>query len=149
MPASGDCVFCAIVAGEASAVFVHEDPEHVAFMDKFPINPGHVLVVPRTHHPDALSMPEGEVGRLFTKAAWIGRAVKAAMEADGVNLGQNSGAAAGQIIFHVHVHVISRYDREGGRWPRRAPSDLVALEAVAARIRGALRRLPPPPRKGL
>jgi len=144
MPASGDCVFCAIVAGEASAVFVHEDPEHVAFMDKFPISPGHVLVVPRAHHPDALSMPPEEAGRLFAKAAFIARAVKEAMAADGVNLGQNSGSAAGQIVFHVHVHVIPRHDREGGRWPRRAVSSPEDLEATAGRIREALRGLIPP-----
>ncbi len=138
------CVFCDIVAGDAEASLVYEDSTHIAFMDKAPINPGHVLVLPKDHHPTLLDMPLGEVGPLFTRAAHIAAAVRDALGADGFNVGQNSGRAANQIVFHVHVHIIPRYRRDSpdGKWPTRREAALGELEAVANRIRKHVGSLP-------
>ncbi len=140
----GNCVFCDIVAGDAAAAIVYEDETHLAFMDKAPVNPGHVLLLPKDHYPTLLDMPLKEVGPLFTRAAHIAAAVGDALGADGINVGQNNGRAANQIVFHVHVHIIPRYERDSpvGKWPTRQVAALKDLEQMAGKIRAHVGPVP-------
>lgn len=138
MPGSeSDCVFCHIVRGEEAAALVYEDDTYLAFMDIQPINPGHILVLPKVHRETVFEMEPKEVGALFAQAARLARSVKAALGADGINIGQNNGRAAQQIVPHVHVHVIPRYadDSPAGRWPSRKTAPLADLEDLAREIR--------------
>lgn len=123
---------------------VYEDDTHVAFMDKAPINPGHVLILPKDHYDTLWDMPLEAVGPLFTRVAHVAVAVREALGADGINVGQNNGRAANQIVFHIHVHIIPRYARDSpdGKWPTRREAALSELEELAKRIRERLGQLP-------
>lgn len=106
------CVFCAVVAGRAAASVVWQDDVCLAFMDLFPLNEGHVLVVPRTHAPLLNDLPGATRDHLFRVACRVIAAQKAiGLHADGANLVVNDGQPANQHVPHVHVHLIPR---EGG-----------------------------------
>lgn len=114
MTADQDCLFCKIVSGEVPATIVHESPTTVAFRDLQPQAPTHVLVIPRSHYPDAAALAQGEpetAAHLFDAAREI-----AAQEGldNGYRLVLNTGPDAHQTVFHAHLHVL------GGRamgWP--------------------------------
>jgi len=108
-----ECLFCKIVAGEIPSQKVYEDSEHMAFLDINPRNPGHTLVIPKKHYQTVMEMPEREAGELFRVVKKIAVAVKRGMNADGVSIGQSNERAAGQVIPHVHFHVIPRFLSEG------------------------------------
>ena len=129
-----DCLFCDIIAGKVKAHFVYEDKTHIAIMDKYPIQKGHTLVMPREHHERITDMNEEKVGALFSKIPVIARAILEATKADGFNIGQNNGRSANQIIPHVHVHVIPRYSNTGTMWTKRMISNEKDLENLAAKI---------------
>lgn len=131
-----DCIFCAIIAGEAPSTQVYEDERVLAFMDLFPGARGHCLVVPRAHARDLSDVPDDDLAACLHAARTLaGRAVSA-LGADGVNLYNCMGAAAGQTVFHFHVHVIPRYTGDGFRvpWPV-VPADPETLAEVAAALR--------------
>jgi histidine triad (HIT) family protein len=137
-----DCVFCDIVEGRSRAASVYEDDAFIAFMDRMPINEGHLLVLPKAHYETLFDLPGEQVGPLFERVVRLAAAVKEAMGADGINIGQNNGRAAHQIVPHVHVHIIPRYENDSpsGRWPSRKAASLEELEAVAGRIRRVLEK---------
>jgi histidine triad (HIT) family protein len=110
-----DCVFCKIVRGEEPAYIVYEDEYVVAILDKYPINKGHTLVMPKRHYRDITEIPDEELCRVIkiTKAVTI--AVMRALKVPGVRVVQNNGAEAGQVIFHVHFHVIPMTGHISGR----------------------------------
>jgi histidine triad (HIT) family protein len=142
----GACVFCEIIGGERASSLVYEGERHVAFMDKHPLNPGHLLVCPKKHYATIFDMPPEEVGDLHTLVAKLAAAVRAATDADGMNIGQNNGDAASQIIQHVHVHIIPRHRNDSARgWPSRKEATQEELDRVAAKVREAHRRLSHPP----
>ena len=136
------CVFCAIANGEASASVVYKDSEVTAFMDTRPVNDGHVLVIPLQHEVSLLDLNEEVAARIFS----VGRRIAEALKASGVrfeafNLYLADGDAAGQEVFHVHLHVVPRFAEDGfglrfgpdyGRLPPRSD-----LDELAGRIRGA------------
>jgi len=134
-----DCLFCEIIAGKTPAYFVYEDSTHVAIMDKYPIHRGHTLVMPREHHEKIIDMTPQHVSELFTRVLPIARGVIEATTADGFNIGQNNGRAANQIIPHVHVHVIPRYNQVAVAWPKRSVADEKDLEELAAKIRRCIK----------
>ncbi|WP_405002673.1 HIT family protein [Georgenia subflava] len=135
---SADCLFCRIVAGAEPASIVHADDAVVAFLDAVPVNPGHVLVVPRVHASGLVDLPV-DVGA----AVWrVAHRIAAFMRSDpawseGVNLHLSDGAVADQSVGHVHLHVIPRFKDDGlrivqDRDPARPSRD--ELDAVAARL---------------
>jgi histidine triad (HIT) family protein len=134
------CLFCCIIEHKRPAALVYEDKEFIVLMDKYPINSGHCLVIPRSHHESLLSMSSSEVGKLYALVCTISKAVMSAVNADGFNIGQNNGKAANQIIPHVHVHIIPRYrdDNREGKWPSRKIGDFEDLEKTAQKIRAIL-----------
>ncbi len=130
-----NCLFCDIISGKVKAHFVYEDNTHVAIMDKYPIQRGHTLVMPRDHHEKITDMNPEIVSTLFTRVPVIARAILEVTKADGFNIGQNNGKAANQIIPHVHVHIVPRYSNTGTTWTRRMIANEEDLENLAAKIR--------------
>ena len=131
------CVFCAIIRGQSPVAKVYEDNTFLAFMDKYPITSGHTLVLPKYHYGDLFQMTEDEVGNLYRVVHTIASAVYSATGAQGLNTGQNNGKAANQIVPHVHVHIIPRYEKDSrdGKWPSRKVSEYRELEEIANRIK--------------
>ncbi|HEW89878.1 MAG TPA: HIT domain-containing protein [Candidatus Bathyarchaeota archaeon] len=130
------CPFCRIATHEEPAAMIYEDGELMAFMDKNPVSPGHALVAPKEHHETIFDMEPELVGRLFSLAARVAKAIFVALRPDGLNLLQNNGPAAWQHVPHVHVHVIPRRLGDGIRvsWPARHKS-LSELTEIAEEIK--------------
>ena len=131
------CVFCAIVGGQSPIAKVYEDTTFLAFMDKYPITSGHTLVLPKFHYGDVFQMTESEVGNMYRVVHIIALAVYSATGAQGLNTGQNNGRAANQIVPHVHVHIIPRYEKDSqdGKWPSRKVTNYGELEKLANKIK--------------
>jgi histidine triad (HIT) family protein len=103
------CTFCKIVRGEAPASCVYEDEKVMAFLSTRPINVGHTLVVPKRHYENVFEISEEEVAHLSKVVKKVAYAVEKAVSAEGIRIVQNNGEAAGQVIFHLHVHIIPMY----------------------------------------
>ncbi len=134
-----DCIFCKIVQGTISSARVLETDQAVAFLDINPINPGHVLLVPRTHHAHLGELPEEVAARVGSLLPRLFRAVAAATGAEGFNVIMNNGRVAGQTICHGHWHIIPRF--EGVRMAGHAnptKSDIPALQELAKQIAAAI-----------
>ncbi len=133
-----DCIFCRIVQGAARAEVVWESPEAIAFLDRVPAARGHTMIVPRVHAPTLLDLDDAAVGALFLGVKAVTRKVVDALRPAGLNVGWNHGAAAGQHVPHLHVHVIPRF-ADGGRGIQLLGQggDRGSLAEVAAAIRGA------------
>ncbi|PFG16530.1 histidine triad (HIT) family protein [Propionicimonas paludicola] len=108
-----DCLFCAIIAGDIPSRQVYADDTAVAFLDINPWHRGHTLVIPRQHVADALADPE-TLSVIAPAVQATGRLLVDRLGADGLNLLVNSGAVAGQEVFHLHVHLIPRYAAKPG-----------------------------------
>jgi histidine triad (HIT) family protein len=108
--ADPDCIFCKILAGELPARIVDEDERTVAFMDIAPATRGHVLVIPRAHASDLLSIDSEDLGAVALACQRLAGRMKQRLGAQGINLINSCGAAAWQTVFHFHVHVIPRYE---------------------------------------
>jgi len=134
-----NCIFCDIIEGKRSGHFVYEDESHVAFLDKYPIDVGHTLVLPREHHEKITDMDPDKVGILFSKIPRIASAVLKATGADAFSIGQNNGSAAKQIVPHVHVHIIPRFNHKGTVWTKRGISNDNELRELAAKIHDCLK----------
>jgi histidine triad (HIT) family protein len=117
MAADPDCIFCKIIAGEIPGTKVAEDERTVAFMDINPATRGHLLVVPREHTRDLLTIGEDELAAVAAMAKRMAARVKERLGADGVNLLNSCGSVAWQTVFHFHVHVIPRYEDDPLRLP--------------------------------
>lgn len=134
------CVFCDIVQARAPASVVHADDLAIAFMDIQPVNPGHLLVVPRIHSPDLASLDPAVGGHLFQMGMKLADAVRRSeVRCEGIDLFLADGEAAGQEIFHVHLHVIPRFLGDGfgfrfGPGYSKLP-DRITLDSVAESIR--------------
>ncbi len=111
--AGEDCIFCGIVAGKIPCIKVFEDPGHLAFLDINPRNPGHTLVIPKRHYEVVMDMPEAEAGKLFELVKRMSVNIKNGTKADGISIMQNNYKIAGQVVPHVHFHVIPRFAAEG------------------------------------
>lgn len=104
-----DCVFCKIVKGEIPSSKIYEDKDFIAFLDISPANKGHTLIVPKQHHETFLDAPPELAADMAKVARKIAKAVKTATDAEGMNLQLNMGKVAGQIVPHLHLHIIPRY----------------------------------------
>ncbi|MTW22298.1 HIT family protein [Allochromatium palmeri] len=138
------CLFCQIQSGQRPASIVHRDACCMAFMDLQPINPGHVLVIPNRHAPGLAELDEEIGAHLFRTAQRIAAALRLSeIDAEGVNFFLADGGAAGQEVFHIHLHVFPRYQGDGFRlrfgpgYPTKPTRS--ALDETAALIRNHLR----------
>ncbi|MGD1834564.1 MAG: HIT family protein [Nitrososphaeraceae archaeon] len=121
MSAANSCVFCSIINRSLNAAIVFDGNFFLAIMDKYPITNGHVLVIPKNHYDTLLDMNNDEVGKLYSLVRVISKSVVNSFNANGFNIGQNNGKCANQIVPHVHVHIIPRFNNDSpdGKWPTR------------------------------
>lgn len=137
------CIFCDLVNGAGEVSMCYEDSSAMAFMDIQPVNLGHVLVVPREHHENMSDIPPELAMHLFDVALRLSPVVRRLNGAEDMNLVVNSGAAAGQDVFHYHVHLIPRRAGDGFDIPLpfagSTMPDRTLLDAMAARIIAELR----------
>jgi histidine triad (HIT) family protein len=108
-----ECIFCQIIQKQLPACIVYEDKQVVAFLSNRPVNEGHTLVIPKKHYTNIYEISEDETSYLFKIVKRVAFAVRASLEADGIRIVQNNGEAAGQVVFHLHVHVIPMKPQEG------------------------------------
>ena len=136
------CIFCDISAGDAEASFVYEDERTIAFLDIAPLNAGHTLVVPRTHSASLEEIELDDAQRIVRVAQRVAIALRrTGFRVEGVNLWLADGAAAGQDVFHAHMHVVPRFDGDGfvvSLPPDRHRPDREELDANAAELRSVL-----------
>ena len=136
----GACVFCRIIARQIPASVVHEDAQTIAFMDLGQVNPGHVLVALKAHAENVYALDDEQAAAIFRSVARLARAIRDAFAPPGLSVYQANGPSAGQTVFHLHVHLVPRYDNDGMNltWPVKNPPRAL-LEEAAARLRGALK----------
>lgn len=133
-----DCIFCRIVAGEIPAERVYEDGETIAFLDIAPTRPGHVLVLPKKHVPNLEAIDGETLCAVIGVVKKIGAAVKVGLRRSGYNVVVNNDPIAGQVIPHLHFHVIPREAGDGLKpWPQGAYGPGEA-ESLAERLKRAL-----------
>jgi histidine triad (HIT) family protein len=134
-----ECVFCKIVARRIPATVVHEDEHTLAFMDLGQVNPGHVLVAVKAHAENLYALNDTQAGAVLRTAARVARAIRDAFSPQGLSVYQANGKAAGQTVFHYHVHLVPRHEGDGMAltWPAKNPPR-EKLEDYAARIRASL-----------
>lgn len=133
-----DCIFCKIISGDIQSVKVYEDAEFTAFLDINPVQPGHTLVVPKAHFARFDDTPSEVIAKLYQVVHKVAPAVAKAVDAEGFNASLNNGLAAGQEVFHTHVHIIPRYIKDGlVAWPRYMGEN--KLEQVGQKIRAAMK----------
>ena len=137
-----DCIFCKIVRGEIPSTKVYEDDHVLAFLDIGPVVKGHVLVIPREHYDPLTATPAPVLHDIIEAIQRVADGLMRGLKADGVNIHQANGAAAGQIVPHVHFHVIPRFADDGHHWnwAARKYSDMDEMAHVAATIRDAIPR---------
>ncbi len=107
-----NCIFCKIIAGDIPAATVYEDDVFKAIMDISPAAKGHVIILPKKHYANLLELEEETAARVIPVAKKIATAIMAELSCDGINLLQNNGEAAGQTVFHFHIHLIPRYEKD-------------------------------------
>jgi histidine triad (HIT) family protein len=108
-----DCIFCNIAAGTMKAEVVFENPHAIGFLDKYPVTRGHVVVIPRVHAATLNELADDAVGGLFLAVKAVMRQVSDALRPVAMNVGWNHGKDAGQVVLHLHVHVLPRYSAGG------------------------------------
>jgi histidine triad (HIT) family protein len=118
---------------------VHEDEHTLAFMDLGQVNPGHVLVAVKAHAENLYALDDAQAGAVLRAAARVARAIREAFKPQGLSVYQANGKAAGQTVFHYHLHLVPRHEGDGMAltWPVKNPAR-GELEAYAARIRASL-----------
>ena len=140
MSGSDGCLFCGIVAGQVSSTTIAENERAIAFMDINPVTPGHALVIPRAHATDLLDIGVDDLAACARLAQEVAARAKERLGANGFNLLNCSGEAAGQTVFHFHLHVVVRFDDEPGRdriglpW-QTVPSDGDEIERIGNLLR--------------
>ncbi len=134
-----NCVFCRIVAGQIPSTRVYEDEHTLAFMDIGHVNPGHTLVAVKQHAANLFELSEAQAAAAARAAAKVARAIEAAFRPEGLSVYQANGKAAGQTVFHYHVHLLPRHAGDGMEltWPVKNPPR-EQLEDYAAKIKQAL-----------
>jgi histidine triad (HIT) family protein len=113
---NSDCIFCKIVAGALPACKIYEDADTLAFMDIGPIVKGHTLVIPKTHYDPLMHTPIAVLHKLIGVVQKVATAQVRGLKADGVNVMQSNGQTAGQVVPHIHFHVIPRFAQDGHTW---------------------------------
>lgn len=133
-----NCIFCKIVKGEIPATKIYENDKIVAFLDIAPVNPGHALVVSKKHFENLLSTPNEILAEMILKSKIIAKAIVDGLGIKGFNLAINNGKVAGQVVFHVHFHIIPRYEGDGRALWLGKKTNLKELEKIAKKIRKAI-----------
>ncbi len=107
-----NCIFCKIIAGEIPSATVYEDEDFKAILDIFPAAKGHIIILSKRHCANLYELDDETAAKVLLVARKLAKAVNAKLNCDGINLLQNNGEAAGQTIFHFHIHLIPRYKED-------------------------------------
>ena len=129
------CVFCEIAGGRREAHVLYEDDDHMAFLDRYPVVPGHALIIPKAHYSTILEMDPAGAGSLFGLVPRLAPAILRVTGTTAFNVGQNNGDAAKQVVPHVHVHIIPRRPGDRINWNARAIHDGKRFAGMAGDIR--------------
>ena len=137
-----NCIFCKIIQGEIPSAKVYEDEEIYAFLDISQVTKGHTLIIPKKHVENIYETNEESASSLFARVPKIANALKKAYQPAGINILNNNGKAAGQTVFHIHIHLIPRYDESDGydaKWVTNneayTPEDLAEIaQKIAAEL---------------
>lgn len=105
-----DCIFCKLANGDIPTNSIYEDEVVKVIFDASPAAPGHILILPKNHYDDIYSMDDETAAHVFKVAVKLSKAYRKALDFDGLNIVQNNGEAAGQTVFHLHIHVIPRFN---------------------------------------
>ncbi|MBS1268682.1 MAG: hypothetical protein MAG458_01414 [Nitrosopumilus sp.] len=132
------CIFCDILDGKRDGYLIYEDESHIAFLDKYPVDVGHSLLIPKKHHEKITDMEISNVGKIFSVVPKVAKAILDATGADAFTLSQNNGKSAKQIIPHVHIHIIPRYAVKGAIWTKREIADDSELLELSKKIKTIL-----------
>jgi histidine triad (HIT) family protein len=138
MPYDTNNIFAKILRGEIPSVKIYEDDKTLAFMDVMPEAQGHTLVVPKENAENILDLSGGGMAAMMATVQKVARAVDKALSPDGILLKQYNRAPAGQTIFHVHFHIVPRFEGDHLAPHAKAMVDPKTLEPIAAKIRNAL-----------
>ena len=129
------CIFCDMIEGKLSCYVIYQDDDYIAILDKYPIDNGHSLVITKKPYEKLTDMDVDEVAKLFSKIPKIASAIIKATNADAFSIAQNNGKAAKQIVPHVHVHIIPRYNKTGILWTKRKILKDNELNELAQKIK--------------
>ena len=114
-----NCIFCDMIEGKMPCYMIYHDDDCIAILDKYPIDNGHSLIITKKPYEKLTDMGVDEVAKLFSKIPKIANAIMSATNADAFSIAQNNGKAAKQIVPHVHIHIIPRYNATGTLWTKR------------------------------
>ena len=132
-----DCIFCKIVSGDIPSQRVYEDDDTIAFLDIRPVNDGHTLIIPKAHFDNMISTPEPVLHRLIDVSKKVAPGILKAVGSDAMNFSTNNGRAAGQLVFHMHFHLIPRFPADGhAMW--QGSDEHQDFAALAKKIRDAI-----------
>ncbi len=132
-----DCIFCKIIAGEIPSFRVYEDKTTLAFLDINPVNPGHTFVMPKKHLADIEEADEETLCQVAAAVKKVGASLKKNLAAFGYNVQVNNGPAAGQMVPHLHFHVVPRADNDGLKlWPQRKYNKGEAESILSKLVKG-------------
>ena len=132
------CIFCDIMRNKLQHHLIYEDNNHIAILDKYPIDLGHSLVIPKKPYEKLTDMNSNEISELFIKIPKIVNGILKATNADAFTIAQNNGKSAKQIVPHVHVHIIPRYSSKGVEWTKRKIVKDIELDELAKKIRNCM-----------
>lgn len=137
---STDCIFCKIVAGQLPCTRIYEDDDVLAFLDIGPVVKGHTLVIPKAHHDPITQTPLPILHKLIAVVQRVADAQLRGLKADGVNVSQANGRSAGQVVSHIHFHVIPRFSTDGHHWnwPAKKYENPEEMSSFADGIRSGL-----------
>jgi histidine triad (HIT) family protein len=133
-----DCVFCAIIRGGREATVVYEDDRALSFADIFPLQRGHLLVIPKRHVETIYGLDEELAGHLFRITTKLAKVLKDVLKPDGLNIHQSNERAAGQDILHLHLHIIPRFENQSLIMTARKRAERDELERIFQPVRRAL-----------
>ena len=129
------CIFCDIINGKLPCHLIHKDDNHIVILDRYPIDVGHTLIITKKPYEKLTDMSIEEIMDLFSQIPKIINAIIKATKADGFSIAQNNGKAAKQIVPHVHVHIIPRYNTTETLWTQRKLMKDVELDNLVQKIR--------------
>ena len=129
------CIFCDIINDKLPCHLIHKDANHIVILDRYPIDVGHSLIITKKPYEKLTDMGVDEVAKLFSKIPKIANAIMSATNADAFSIAQNNGKAAKQIIPHVHIHIIPRYNATGTLWTKRKISSDTELDDLSQKIK--------------
>lgn len=134
-----NCLFCRIIQGEIPSKTLYEDHRFKVILDAFPASEGHAIIISKNHYTNLFELPQDEVGEIMKLAKKVGQEMMNILGCEGLNILQNNGEAAGQTVFHYHLHLIPRYkdDKVNIKWKTEKIQEKRAEEFIE-KIRKAL-----------